>query len=127
MTGIRLDKWLWAARFFKTRRLARDAIVGGKIHINGVKAKPSKEVIPGLIIKISRGQIDLTIQVIKLSENRRPAKEAVLLYLETQESITNRTIDGDNRKYAHEGFKPSHQRPNKRERRQLSRLKGIFE
>ena len=80
MSGVRLDKWLWAARFFKTRGLARDAVDGGKIHIDGVKAKPSKMVIPGLEIEISRGQTDMIVKVIDIREDRRPAVEAQQLY-----------------------------------------------
>ena len=90
MSGVRLDKWLWAARFFKTRRLARDAVDGGKIHIDGVKAKPSKIITPGLEIEISRGHVDMVVIVRNVREDRRPASEAQLLYEETADSIKKR-------------------------------------
>ena len=126
MSGVRLDKWLWAARFFKTRGLARDAVDGGKIHINGVKAKPSKIITPGLEIEISRGQVDMVVIVRNVREDRRPASEAQLLYEETAESIKKRETERDLNRYSREGFQPADHRPNKRERRQMTKLKGIF-
>ena len=126
MSEVRLDKWLWAARFFKTRRLARDAIDGGKIHIDGVKAKPSKVVTPGLEIEISRGQTDMTVIVRGVREDRRPAPEAQLLYEETPASIQKRETERDLNRFSHAGYQPADHRPNKRERRQMTKLKGIF-
>ena len=126
MSGVRLDKWLWAARFFKTRRLARDAVDGGKIHIDGVKAKPSKIITPGLEIEISRGQVDMVVIVRNVREDRRPASEAQLLYEETAESIKKRETERDLNRFSREGFQPADHRPNKRERRQMTKLKGIF-
>lgn len=126
MSGVRLDKWLWAARFFKTRGLARDAVDGGKIHINGVKAKPSKIITPGLEIEISRGQVDIVVIVRNVREDRRPASEAQLLYEETAESIKKRETERDLNRFSREGFQPADHRPNKRERRQMTKLKGIF-
>jgi Ribosome-associated heat shock protein implicated in the recycling of the 50S subunit (S4 paralog) len=127
MSGVRLDKWLWAARFFKTRGLARDAIDGGKIRIDGVKAKPSKVVMPGLQIEISKGQMVMVVDVVDVREDRRPASEAALLYAETPDSIKAREAEADIRKFARQGFQPTDHRPNKRERRQLTKLKGIFD
>ena len=126
MSGVRLDKWLWAARFFKTRGLARNAVVGGKIHIDGVKAKPSKIITPGLEIEISRGQVDMVVIVRNVREDRRPASEAQLLYEETAESIKKRETERDLNRFSREGFQPADHRPNKRERRQMTKLKGIF-
>ena len=126
MSGVRLDKWLWAARFFKTRGLARGAVDGGKIHINGVKAKPSKIITPGLEIEISRGQVDMVVIVRNVREDRRPASEAQLLYEETAESIKKRETERDLNRFSREGFQPADHRPNKRERRQMTKLKGIF-
>jgi len=126
MSGVRLDKWLWAARFFKTRGLARDAVDGGKIHIDGVKAKPSKIITPGLEIEISRGQVDIVVIVRNVREDRRPASEAQLLYEETAESIKKRETKRDLNRFSREGFQPADHRPNKRERRQMTKLKGIF-
>lgn len=127
MSGVRLDKWLWAARFFKTRGVARDAIDGGKIRIEGVKAKPSKVVTPGLQIEISKGQVVMVVDVVDVREDRRPAAEACLLYAETADSIKARETESDIRKFARQGFQPTDHRPNKRERRQLTKLKGIFD
>ena len=126
MGEVRLDKWLWAARFFKTRRLARDAIDGGKIHIDGVKAKPSKVVAPGVEIEISRGQTDMTVIVRGVREDRRPAPEAQLLYEETPDSVQKRETERDLNRFSQAGFQPADHRPNKRERRQMTKLKGIF-
>jgi ribosome-associated heat shock protein Hsp15 len=124
--GVRLDKWLWAARFFKTRGIARDAIDGGKIHIDGVKAKPSKVVTPGIEIEISRGQTDMVVIVRDVREDRRPASEAQLLYEETAESIQKRDRERDLNRFSRAGFQAADHRPNKRERRQMTKLKGIF-
>ena len=126
MSAVRLDKWLWAARFFKTRGLARDAVDGGKIHIDGVKAKPSKIITPGLEIEISRRQVDMVVIVRNVREDRRPASEAQLLYEETAESIKRRETERDLNRFSREGFQPADHRPNKRERRQMTKLKGIF-
>jgi ribosome-associated heat shock protein Hsp15 len=126
-SGVRLDKWLWAARFFKTRGLARDAIDGGKIRINGVKAKPSKSVLPGQVMNISRGQTEFVVEVLAVREDRRPAAEAALLYQETEASRTKRETEQDLRRYERAGFQPTDHRPNKRERRQITRLKGVSE
>ncbi|MCK5719147.1 MAG: RNA-binding protein [Thiomargarita sp.] len=87
---IRLDKWLWVARFFKTRRLATEATTGGKIHLNGQRTKPSKEVHIGDKLDVRVGYIKRSIIVQALSMQRRSAKEAVLLYQETIESIEKR-------------------------------------
>ena len=124
---VRLDKWLWAARFFKTRGLARDAIDGGKIRIDGVKAKPSKSVTPGQTMVLSRGQTEMTIVVLAVREDRRPAAEAALLYQETEASRSKREAEQDLRRYERAGFQPTDHRPNKRERRQLTRFKGASE
>ena len=124
MSGVRLDKWLWAARFFKTRGLARDAIDGGKIHLDGIKAKPSKMVVPGLEIEISRGQSSMVINVLDVRADRRPAVEAQLLYKETSESIEKREAERDLLRYSRAGYQPADHRPNKKERRQMTKLKG---
>lgn len=125
MSGVRLDKWLWAARFFKTRGLARDAIDGGKIRIAGVKAKPAKEVIEGMEIVISRHSEEITVVVQGVRDDRRPAHEAQLLYAETEASRAKREQVTDAMRAARAGFVPADHRPNKRERRQMSRLKEL--
>lgn len=124
VTGVRLDKWLWAARFYKTRGLAREAIDGGKIRIDGVKAKPSKTVVPGQLMTVSRGQTEQMIEVLAVREDRRPAQEAQALYRETEDSVARREHTRDLEKFARAGFQPSDSRPNKRERRKLVAFKG---
>ena len=90
---MRVDKWLWAARFFKTRQLAIDAINGGKVHLNGQRAKPGKEIGVGAKLRISKDQYQWDITVVGLNQQRRPASEAVLLYQETPESLARRQED----------------------------------
>ena len=87
---VRLDKWLWAARLFKTRALAKTAVEGGKVEIDGQKPKPGKEIGVGTTLKVRQGWDDRTITVLKLSEQRRGAPEAQQLYEETEESIRER-------------------------------------
>ena len=84
---VRLDKWLWAARFYKTRSIAKAMIEGGKVHYNGQRAKVSKTVEVGAMIKLRQGNDEKEIEVIALSDQRRGAPEAQLLYQETAQSI----------------------------------------
>ena len=86
----RLDKWLWAARFYKTRSLAADAITGGKLRWNGETVKPAREVKPGDELEVSAGELRWTVIVRGLNHQRRPAPEARLLYEETPESVARR-------------------------------------
>jgi ribosome-associated heat shock protein Hsp15 len=86
----RLDKWLWAARFFKTRSLATGAINGGKVHLNGERCKPGRTMSTGDTLDIRKGTFIFSVKILGLSNQRRPAKEAVLLYEESQESIEKR-------------------------------------
>ena len=89
-TGVRLDKWLWAARFYKTRALAREMVQSGKVHYDGQRSKPSKVVQVGAIIKLRQGFDSKEVEVLELSEQRRGAPEAQLLYRETEESLAKR-------------------------------------
>ncbi len=120
---VRLDKWLWAARFFKTRALAKAAIEGGKIHIDGQRAKPSKEITVGMAIKVRRGWDEQTIIVDNLSDQRRGASDAEKLYRETAESITLREQRTAERKASNQSSLFQDQRPNKKQRRQIHRFK----
>ncbi len=122
---VRLDKWLWAARFFKTRKLATDAIAGGKVHINGQRTKPGKEVKPGVCLSISKDSLVWDITIIALSGQRRSAKEAVLLYEETSESYEKRQQQIIQQREQRELFPFSGQdhKPNKKERRLIHRFK----
>ncbi|MEO5329420.1 MAG: S4 domain-containing protein [Magnetococcus sp. THC-1_WYH] len=86
----RIDKWLWAARFFKTRGLASDAVAGGLVHVNAMRVKPAKTVKPGDILQIQRDQQFMAVVILALPFRRGPAKEAVLLYEETAESLEER-------------------------------------
>ena len=118
---VRIDKWLWAARFFKTRSLAKAAIENGKIHIDGNKSKPSRQIEVGNILTIRQGYDIKTVEVIALSEQRRGAPEAMLLYSETAESIELREKDSAQRKAANSAV-VSDGRPNKKQRRQIHRF-----
>ena len=120
---VRLDKWLWAARFFKTRALAKAAIEGGKVHIDGQRAKPSKELTLGTTLCIRQGWDEKTILVNALSDQRRGAAEAVLLYTETPESIALREQRALERKTANHMSTLHDRRPTKKQRRQIHRFK----
>lgn len=119
---IRLDKWLWAARFFKTRALATEAINGGKVHVNQARVKPSRAVHIGDVLEIRRGYDEYKIIVKDLSDRRGPAREAVLLYEETADSIARREKLAEQRRLrALASPQPEH-RPNKKERRHIIRF-----
>ena len=124
---MRLDKWLWAARFFKTRQLAIEAINGGKVHVNGHRAKPSKDIGTGARLTITKEPYHWDITVIALQAQRRPASEAALLYEETPESHANRQAKVARRREERELGFPADHRPNKRERRLIHRFKRIDE
>jgi ribosome-associated heat shock protein Hsp15 len=85
-----LDKWLWAARFFKTRSLATEAVNGGKVHLNRDRCKPGRTMSVGDVLEIRKGPYLFTVTILALSNRRGPAKEAVLLYEESQESSEKR-------------------------------------
>lgn len=119
---IRLDKWLWAARFFKTRALAKGAIEGGKVHYEGQRCKVSKTVDVGAKLTIRQG-FDEKIVVIKaLSEQRKGAPEARLLYEETPESIKARMDKAEYRKVVKASQAAPDHKPNKKERRDMRRF-----
>ena len=124
MDKVRIDKWLWAARFFKTRSLAKQAIEGGKVHCDGQRVKPSKEVAPGLTLRIRQGFDERTVRVTGLSDQRRGAPEAALLYEETAESVAAREEEAARRKAARSAQPFSDHRPNKKERRQIHRFQN---
>lgn len=120
---VRLDKWLWAARFFKTRSLAKQAIEGGKVHYQGQRSKVSKDVEIGALLTIRQGWDEREVEIIALSDQRRGAPEAQRLYRETAESISRREQQAAERK-ASPGFGASnHDRPTKKQRRQIHRFK----
>ena len=121
---LRLDKWLWAARFFKTRGLAADAIDGGKVKLNGHTAKPAKEVKPGDTLDLTIGDAQWTVVVRGLNEYRRPAPEAQLLYEETAESRERRNRATEERALAPAPGADLKGRPTKRDRRKIQRFFG---
>lgn len=121
--SVRLDKWLWAARFYKTRKLAVDAISGGKIRLNGVRPKPSKEVSVGASVIISYGPYEKDLVVKGVTDKRGPAKVAVTLYEETEESISKRQEVHDKIKMDNAARPVTDGRPNKRERRKIVAFK----
>ena len=124
---VRIDRWLWAARFFKTRSLAKTAIDSGKIEVNEQRAKASKEVALEDTLNIKRGEITQTIIVKNLSDKRGPAKLAQTLYEETDQSKLEREILAEKRKIARAGYSSPIGKPSKRDRRELSKLKQIDE
>lgn len=119
---VRIDKWLWAARFYKTRALAKQAIEGGKVHCEGGRVKPSKELEVGMQLKLRQGFDDKTVVVKALSDQRRGAPEAQLLYEETAESVEQRERLIEQRR-AQPKHWPSPTRPNKKQRRLITRFK----
>ena len=114
---VRLDKWLWAARFFKTRSLATDAIQGGKVHLNGQRVKPAKEVHVGHELTIRAGWSERTVIVKALSDRRGPASVAQQLYEETADSLARRTAEEEQRKLERLASPRPEGRPTKKDRR----------
>lgn len=120
----RLDKWLWAARFFKTRAIAAQAVTGGKVHLMGQKVKSSRQVKIDDCYEIHRGQDRFEVMVRSLSERRGSAVQAQLLYTETEASIDRRAHESEQRKLAAMQKPVSERRPNKQERRKIRQFSG---
>ena len=114
----RIDKWLWAARFFKTRSLAIDAVNGGKVQVDGQRCKPSRAVRLGSRVRIQKGPLTWEIEVVALSTQRRPAVDAALLYREDEASRARRQEQAQARR--EDGTPRGRGRPTKRDRRQLA-------
>ncbi|MGR6860159.1 ribosome-associated heat shock protein Hsp15 [Aliivibrio salmonicida] len=122
--GIRLDKWLWAARFYKTRSIARNMVDGGKVQYNGQRSKPSKLIEVGAEIKLRQGNNEEIIVIIEiLSDQRRGAPVAQTLYKETQSSIKQREENAKLRKLNSLGSPHPDKRPDKKQRRDIMRFK----
>ncbi|EMJ9289678.1 ribosome-associated heat shock protein Hsp15 [Klebsiella michiganensis] len=121
--AVRLDKWLWAARIYKTRALAREMIEGGKVHYNGQRSKPGKVVELNATLLLRQGNDERTIVVKGITEQRRPASKAVALYEETAESIEKREKMALARKMNALTMPHPDRRPDKKERRDLMRFK----
>ncbi|HLK66234.1 MAG TPA: RNA-binding S4 domain-containing protein [Bryobacteraceae bacterium] len=124
MDGVRIDKWLWAARFFKTRSMAQRACELGRIEFNGQPVKPAREVHPGDLLKIKTEGGEFQVDVLGLSEMRGPAAVAQTLYRETEQSKEMRLRMAEERRAAgaFEGFREG--RPSKRDRRQIGKFRG---
>jgi ribosome-associated heat shock protein Hsp15 len=120
---VRIDKWLWAARFFKTRGAATDAVVGGHVHVNGERVKPARDVKPGDRLEIRRGQQRFTVTVMALADRRGPASAAAALYEEDAESIAAREKARAERRLAKPLGADLSARPTKRDRRRLDALR----
>ena len=120
----RLDKWLWAARFYKTRSLAAEAIAGGKVQVNGERVKRAKTLQLNDEIRIRQGPYEYQIMVRGLSERRGPASEAATLYEEKAESRAGREALSLQLKTLHAAFLPARGRPSKKDRRDIDRLRG---
>lgn len=120
---VRLDKWLWAARFYKTRSLATEAIAGGKVQVNGDRVKRAKPVQIGDEVRIRQGPYEHQVMVRALSDRRGPAAEAVKLYQEKPESLAAREAMALQLKGLHTAFVPERGRPTKKDRREIEKLK----
>ena len=120
---LRIDKWLWAARFYKTRSIASDAVNGGKVHLNNDRVKAAKAVTVGDILKIRRGNDIWEVKVLSLFEKRRQASLAQTMYEELDESIKQREENTANRRAMNAGMAPASHRPSKKDRRHIIRFK----
>ena len=120
---VRVDKWLWAARFFKTRSLATQAVNGGLVHVNGERTRSSRVLKPGDILRITRGNDEYIVAVMALHDRRGPAKMAAALYEETRASVEAREKRREERRLlaASRGMDPA-KRPGKRDRRLIRRF-----
>lgn len=121
--GVRLDKWLWAARFYKTRALARDMIEGGKVHYNGQRSKPGKVVELQAELTLRQGNDERTVIITTIGDQRRPASEAQQMYAETAASIEKREKNALARKMNALTMPHPDRRPDKKERRDLLKFK----
>ena len=126
-SSVRLDKWLWAARFFKTRSVACDAVTGGKVHLNGNRAKPGRSISAGDELRIQRGEEEFVITVVEPSTRRGPATVARTLYEESEENRIKREKLAEERKLEHRDHLNRERRPDKRQRRRIVRFKNKFD
>lgn len=119
--NVRIDKWLWAARFFKTRSLATDAVDNGRVRCNGERVKPARNLKPGDLLTINNGATEWEVEVVALSDLRGSAPQAQLLYTETPESSLKRQNETEQRRLFHEPTSEIKGRPTKRDRRLLDK------
>lgn len=123
MEHVRIDKWLWAARFFKTRSTATAAVLGGRVHVNGVRVKPSREVVVDDVVEITVQALRRTVRVTRLADRRGSAEIATTLYAETPESIASREEQALERRLARPLGADLSARPTKLARRRLEALR----
>jgi ribosome-associated heat shock protein Hsp15 len=123
VSGVRVDKWLWAARFFKTRSAATAAVLGGRVHVNDARVKPAKELRAGDVVVVTVGTVRRTVHVLELSEKRGPAVVAAMLYRETEESVAEREQAALQRRLARPLGSDLGARPTKLDRRRLDALR----
>ena len=123
MEPVRIDKWLWAARFYKTRSAATDAVLGGRVHVNGTRVKPAKDLHPGDEIELTIGPNHRVVEVLALSDKRGPAAVAATLYRETPESVEARERAAAERRLARPLGADLGLRPTKLDRRRLDALR----
>ena len=123
MNTVRIDKWLWAARFFKTRSLATAAVAGGRVHVNGERVKPSKDVRVGDTLEVTIGTVRRTLQVTGITDRRGPATVAATLYVETPESVEAREQHALERRLTRPLGADLGSRPTKLARRRLEALR----
>ena len=123
---IRIDKWLWAARFYKTRALAKQSVEGGKVHYDGQRTKASRIVEIGKEIKLRQGLDEKTLTVLKVSAKRLSAPLAQELYEESAQSIEKRTAEAQNRKDMNAQILAPHKRPDKKQRRDILKTKHNY-
>ncbi len=123
MSEPRIDKWLWAARFYKTRSLAQQAVEGGKVHLDGQRTKPSKAVREGMTVTVRKGPDEWEVRVTGLSEKRGSAADAQELYEEDPESFARREKAREQRRLERASRPVTDHKPNKWERRQLERFR----
>jgi len=123
VAGVRVDKWLWSARFYKTRSLASDAVSGGKVQVNGDRVKPAKPVHIGDEVRVRIGPFEHVVQVRAIAQRRGPRRAALLLYEETAESVAARARLAEQLRLAPPAFRFEEQgRPTKKNRRELARF-----
>ena len=124
MECIRIDKWLWAARFFKTRATATEAVLGGRVRLNGERVKPAKDVRPADVVEVRLGEMHWTVVVRGVAERRGSARVAATLYEETAESIVERERTADERRLSRPlGADLGGPRPTKQNRRRIEALR----
>lgn len=122
--SLRIDKWLWAARFYKTRNLATNAVEGGRVHVNGQRIKPSYRIKIDDIVLLTRPTYKQEIVVCAIKQQRRSAVEAQLLYRESEESIAQRELVAAQRKILNQGLPRLLKKPNKHERKKIRAMMG---